>query len=381
MTTLGILGGGALARLLARAAQQIGVNAAILDEDEFSPAAQVTSFAITSSWSDKRTLDDFINAVDAVTFEREIVPAEIIARIEKRGRRVFPSAMTLTALQDRLTQKQTLTAAGLPTVAHTAVKTREDVHAFAAQHGYPVMVKTRMPGSSSDGPERLEIKGDGDAQAAWAALEATGQPLMAEAFADYKRELSLIVVRGENGNIKHYPVTHTLHIEGHCHCVRATIEGFDHPAVELGKQVVAAVEGVGAFGIDLFEMKDGSMLISHVAPRVHTSGLYTIEGCLTSQFENHVRAVLGLPLGWTEMVKKSAVTINCLGWKEAMPDASDFEKALSFKGAHVHWYGEREFRKWRTLGHVTAVHDYEPEAERIARMSAGNLMGATEWFL
>ena len=379
MTTLGILGGGQLARMLAQAAQQIGVNAAILDEDEFSPAAQVTSFAISGSWGDKRTLDDFVDAVDAVTIESEFVPAEIIARIEKRGRRVFPSAKTLARLQDKLTQKQTLNAAGLPTVAYTAVKSLADVTAFAAQFGYPVVLKTRTLGY--DGYGNVLAKSESELQPAWDKLAETKRELMVEAFADYKRELAIIVVRTEDGNIKNYPVVETIQIEGVCHCVRAHIDGFDHPAVEIGKKVISAVDGVGAFGIELFEMKDGSVLVNEVAPRVHNSGHYTIEGCMTSQFENHVRAVLGLPLGWTDMVKKAAVMINCLGWIETMPNAKDFEMALAFKGAHVHWYGKREFRRMRKMGHVTAIHDYDPEAERIARMSAAALMSASEWFL
>jgi 5-(carboxyamino)imidazole ribonucleotide synthase len=379
MTTLGILGGGQLARMLAQAAQQIGVNAAILDEDEFSPAAQVTSFTVSGSWKDKHTLDDFVDAVDAVTIESEFVPAEIIARIEKRGRQVFPSSKTLAQLQDKFTQKQMLNAAGLPTVAYAAVSSLDDVKAFAAEHGYPVVLKTRTLGY--DGYGNARINTERDAQAGWDKLSSTGRDLMVEAFADFAKELAIIVVRGVDGNIKHYPVVQTVQVEGVCHCVRAHVDGFKHPAVDLGKRVIEASGGVGAFGIELFELKDGRNLINEVAPRVHNSGHYTIEGCLTSQFENHVRAVLGLPLGWTDMIKKSAVMINCLGWREAMPNAKDFEKALSFKGAHVHWYGKRDFRKMRKLGHVTAIHDYEPEAERIARMSAAALMSAPEWFL
>ena len=379
MTTLGILGGGQLARMLTQAAQQIGVNTAILDEDEFSPAAQVTSFAVSGSWKDRTTLDDFVDAVDAVTIESEFVPAEIIARIEKRGKQVFPSSRTLAQLQDKFTQKQTLNAAGLPTVAYAAVASLDEVKAFAAQHGYPVVLKTRTLGY--DGYGNAIIKSEGEAQAAWDKLAETKRGLMVEAFADFKRELAIIVVRGIDGTIKHYPVVETIQIEGVCHCVRAHVDGFDHPAVALGKQIVEAVEGVGAFGIEMFEMRDGSVLINEVAPRVHNSGHYTIEGCMTSQFENHVRAVLGLPLGWTDMVKKAAVMINCLGWIETMPTAKDFEMALSFKGAHLHWYGKREFRYMRKMGHVTAIHDYDPEAERIARMSAAALMSASQWFL
>jgi 5-(carboxyamino)imidazole ribonucleotide synthase len=379
MTTLGILGGGQLARMLAHAAQRIGVNVAILDEDEFCPAAQVTALGIEGSWNDRDTLDGFIDGVDAITLESEFVPAEIIAHIESRGRRVFPSSATLAKLQDKFAQKQTLNAAGLPTVAYAAVNTLDDVKAFAAEHSYPVVLKTRTLGY--DGYGNVTIEREGEAQAAWDKLSATGRELMVEAFAKFKRELAIIVVRDEKGNIRHYPVVETLQLNGRCHVVRANEKGFEHAGVEIGRKLVESVNGVGAFGVEMFEMPDGAILINEVAPRVHNSGHYTIEACITSQFENHVRAVLGLPLGWTDMVKRNAVMVNLLGTKDSMPLARDFDKVMQFKGARLHWYGKREARVGRKLGHITAIHDHDAEAERIARMSAGTLMDATEWFL
>jgi 5-(carboxyamino)imidazole ribonucleotide synthase len=379
MTTLGILGGGQLARMLTHAAQRIGVNVAILDEDEFCPAAQVTALGVEGSWKDRDTLDAFIDGVDAITIESEFVPAEIIAHIESRGRRVYPSSSTLASLQDKLAQKQTLNAAGLPTVEYAAVSSVDEVKAFATAHNYPVVLKTRTLGY--DGYGNVTIEREGEAQDAWDKLSATGRDLLVEAFAKFKRELAVIVVRAENGNIKHYPVVETLQLQGRCHVVRASEKGFDHPGVEIGRKLIESVNGVGAFGIEMFEMLDGSILINEVAPRVHNSGHYSIEACITSQFENHVRAVLGLPLGWTDMVKRNAVMVNLLGTSDAMPAAHDFDRALQFKGARLHWYGKREARVGRKLGHITALHDNDAEAERIARMSAGNLMDAMEWFL
>jgi 5-(carboxyamino)imidazole ribonucleotide synthase len=379
MTTLGILGGGQLARMLAQAAQRIGVNAAILDEDEFSPAMQVTQFGVTGSWTDRKTLGEFADAVDAITIESEFVPTEVIAFIEQRGKRVLPSSQALSRVQDKFIQKQTLNAAGLPTTDYAAVASIDDVKAFGAQHGYALVLKTRTLGY--DGNGNMQINREGEAQAAWDKLVATGRELMVEKFVDFKRELAMIVVRSEDGRVVSYPVAETVQLGHVCHCVRARETGFQHPASGLGKQIIEAVGGIGAFGIEMFEKKDGSALINEIAPRVHNSGHYTIEGCITSQFENHVRAVLGLPLGWPDMVQKAAVMVNCLGVHETLPDARDFSKAIYYRGAHLHWYGKREIRKGRKMGHVTAVHDSEAEAERIARMSAGTLMGATAWFL
>lgn len=379
MTTLGILGGGQLARMLTHAAQRIGVNVAILDEDEFCPAAQVTAFGVEGSWKDRDTLDAFIEGVDAITIESEFVPAEIIAHIESRGRRVFPSSQTLAQLQDKYTQKQTLNAAGLPTVAYAAVSSVDEVKAFAAEHSYPVVLKTRTLGY--DGYGNVTIEREGEVQAAWDKLSATERELMIEAFAKFKREIAIIVVRDEKGNIKHYPVVETLQLNNRCHVVRASEKGFNHPGVDIGRKIIETTNGVGAFGIEMFEMPDGTILINEVAPRVHNTGHYSIEACITSQFENHVRAVLGLPLGWTDMVKRNAVMVNLLGTKDAMPLPRDFDKVFQFKGARLHWYGKREARMGRKLGHITALHDHDAEAERIARMSAGTLMDAMEWFL
>lgn len=379
MTTLGILGGGQLARMLIHAAQRIGVNVAILDEDEFCPAAQVTALGIEGSWQDRDTLDAFIDGVDAITIESEFVPAEIIAHIESRGRRVFPSSASLAQLQDKFAQKQTLNAAGLPTVAYAAVSSLDEVKAFAAEHSYPVVLKTRTLGY--DGYGNVTIEREEDAPAAWDKLNATGRALMVEAFAKFKRELAIIVVRDEKGNIKHYPVVETLQLNGRCHVVRASEKGFNHAGVDLGRKLIETVNGVGAFGIKMFEMPDGTILVNEVAPRVHNTGHYSIEACITSQFENHVRAVLGLPLGWTDMVKKNAVMVNLLGTRDTMPLTRDFDKVFQFKGARLHWYGKRESRIGRKLGHITAVHDSDGEAERIARMSAGTLMDAMEWYM
>ncbi|MCS6849396.1 MAG: 5-(carboxyamino)imidazole ribonucleotide synthase [Anaerolineae bacterium] len=379
MTTLGILGGGQLARMLAQAAQRIGVNVAILDEDEFSPAMQVTSFGVTGSWRDRETLGEFADVVDAITIESEFVPVELIEFIERRGRRVLPGSRTLALVQDKFIQKQTLNAAGLPTTAYAAVGSLDEVKAFGARHGYPLVLKTRTLGY--DGYGNVQIDRETEAQAAWDKLAATGRALMVEQFVRFKRELAIIVVRGQDGRIVTYPVTETLQLNHVCHVVRVNRSGFDHPAKDIGRAVVEAVHGVGAFGIEMFELPDGRVLVNEVAPRVHNSGHYTIEACLTSQFENHVRAVLGLPLGWPDMVKQAAVMVNCLGTSDQMPKPRDFERALSYRGAHLHWYGKRECRKGRKMGHITAVHDSQSEAERIARMAAGDLMSAPTWFL
>ncbi len=379
MTTLGILGGGQLARMLAQAAQRLGVFVAVLDEDELSPAAQVTAFHVAGSWRNREVLLELAHNVDVLTIESEFVTLEAIQAVEAAGRLIFPSSATLAKVQDKLHQKQTLRALGLPTCAFAAADSPDDVRAFANQHGYPVILKTRLMGY--DGYGNAEVAGESEIAPAFERLSARHPALMVEAKVHFRRELAMVVARGQDGRVVTYPVVESVQLGHVCHVIRAHESGFRHPAVEYGRAIIEGVGGVGVFGVEMFELPDGTVLINEVAPRVHNSGHYTIEGCLTSQFENHVRAVLGLPLGWADMVKASAVMVNCLCVRDQLPDARDFQRALSFRGAHVHWYGKRECRKLRKMGHVTAVHDSDAEAERIARMAAGNLMGATTWFL
>ncbi len=376
MTTIGILGGGPAARLIAQAAQRIGLHVAVLDQDEFSPAMQVTGLGVSGSWDDRDTLLAFADAVDAITVEGARVPADRIALIAQRGRRVCPAAGALACVQDKLRLKQALGAAGLSVAPFAAANSPDDVRAFGAQHGYPITL--RGPGMD-DAP--VKVNSEQDLALAWEQLYDPPRALLVEKPPTPKRELALVVVRGQDDKTVIYPVVEMVRWKGAIHVIRAHQRGFDHPATSLGSAAAEAIGGVGAFGVALLELPNGELLIDDVLPCTHDAGLFTIEGCLTSQFENHVRAVLGLPLGWPDMVKPAAVTVNCLGVGKPMPGPRDFARALSYRGARLHWYGERACRKGQKMGHVTAIHESLAEAERIARMAAGDLMSASAWFV
>ena len=379
MTTLGILGGGPYARLIAQAAQRIGINAAVLAEDEFGPAMQVTGLGVTGSWDDDEVLAAFADAVDAVTCEGGHVPPARAAFVAQRGRRIHPDADVLACIQNKSQLKQTLHAAGLPVAPFAAISAQDDLRVFGAQHGYPILLWASDGGATNDQP--AWIKSEQDIAPVWERLADSPMPLLAEKPISPKREWALVVVRGQDGRIVTYPVVEVLRWKGLPHVIRAHQRGFDHPGQDLGKAVVEALKGVGAFDIALMELADGGLMVGEVSPGVHDAGLFTIEGCLTSQFENHVRAVLGLPLGWTDMVKPATVTVNCLGVGKPMPGPRDFARALSYRGAHLYWYGERDCREGQKMGHVTAIHESLAEAERIARMAAGDLMSASAWFV
>jgi len=376
MTTIGILGGGPAARLIAQAAQRIGLHVAVLDQDEFSPAMQVTGLGVSGSWDDRETVLAFARAVDAITVEGLRVPTDPIALIAQHGWRACPDAGALACVQDKLRLKQTLHAAGLPVAPFAAVNAHDDARAFGAQHGYPVALR----GTGVD-DATICISSEQDLALAWERLSDSSEALLVEKLATPKRELALVVVRGQDGKTVIYPVVEIVRWKGAIHVIRAHQRGFDHPATSLGSAAVEAIGGIGAFGIELSELPNGELLINDVLPCTHDAGLFTIEGCLTSQFENHVRAVLGLPLGWPDMVKPAAVTVNCLGVGKPMPGPRDFARALSYRGARLHWYGERACREGQKMGHVTAIHESLAEAERIARMAAGDLMSASAWFV
>ncbi len=376
MTTIGILGGGATARLLAQAAQRIGVNVAVLDPDQFSPAMQVTGLGVSGSWDDDEVLAAFADAVDAVTIGGNNVPAARVAHVAQRGRLVRPGADTLACIRNKARLKETLRSAGLPVAPFAVISTADDLRAFAAQHGYPILLQ--------DGETIIQsgrIDSEQDIAPIWERLADSHSVLLVQKLVSPAREWALVVVRGHDGQIVTYPVVEVLRWKGMLHVIRAHQRGFDHPGSEMGKAAAQAIEGVGAFGVELMELADGGLLISNISAGVHDAGLFTIEGCLTSQFENHVRAVLGLPLGWPDMLKPAAVTVNCLGVGKPMPGPRDFARALSYRGARLHWYGERACREGQSMGHITAIHDSLAEAERIARMAAGDLMSASAWFV
>ncbi len=372
MTRLGILGGGQLAQMMTQAAVSLGIETAIFERRPDSPAARLTHYHFAGDWCDEALLAAFASVCDAVTLENEFVDASVLRWLEARGLPVYPSSSTLAAVQDKLIQKETMRAAGLPLPAFRAVASPDDALAAAAEFGWPLLLKARR--DSYDGYGNAALHSPDDIPAAWAKLGADrGRALLAEAFVRFARELAVMVVRGRGGQTVCYPVVETVQQNHICHVVRAPAPvsaRTAQQAVNTARAAVEAVGGVGVFGVELFELADGGLLYNEIAPRPHNSGHYTIEGCVISQFENHIRAVLGWPLGSVEMVAPAAVMVNVLGRRSgpARPDGA--AAALAVIGAHVHIYAKREVRTGRKMGHVTALGDTIEEAETIARRAA-----------
>ncbi|MBX0326832.1 5-(carboxyamino)imidazole ribonucleotide synthase [Oscillochloris sp. ZM17-4] len=371
MTRLGIFGGGQLAQMLTQAAVSLGVETVIFERGADSPAGRLTQAEIVGAWDDPALLDTFAGRCDLVTLENEFIDAAILAGLEARGLPVFPGGATLALVQDKLLQKERIAAAGIPVPAFCGVAAPEDLRAAAGDMGWPLLLKARRNGY--DGYGNATLRGPEDVAPAWGRLTRGGSPLLVEAFVPFVRELAVMVVRGRDGEARAYPVVETVQREHICHIVRAPapISAAEaDAATALAIAAVEAVAGVGIFGVELFALADGRILFNELAPRPHNSGHYTIEACVASQFENHLRAVLGWPLAPTELRAPAAVMVNLLGRRAGPVGPNALRAALAVPGAHIHLYGKRESRVGRKMGHVTALGATLSEAEDLALRAA-----------
>lgn len=371
---LGIIGGGQLARMTAFAAHRLGCDVVVLEKNRHSPAAAAAEM-IVGDWSKAGPLFDLASLVDVVTLENEFVDSELLAQLEARGHTVFPSSRTLACVQDKFAQKKQLHDAGLPTPPSLAVPDRAALDSVIAELGLPLVLKARR--NAYDGRGNATIRSMDDADAAWTKLGGDqGNPLYAEAFCEFSAELAVIVTRGRDGECVIYPVVETVQRDHVCHLVRAPAPlpaEVTRMAEQVARRAVDAVEAVGSFGVEMFLTRDGRVLVNELAPRVHNSGHYTIEACACSQFENHVRAVLGLPLGSPRMLAPAAAMVNLLGTAPGGGKPAGLEAALAVPGASVHLYGKPTSGKGRKMGHVTAVADTLEAAEQTALEAAGHL--------
>lgn len=346
LPTVGILGGGQLARMLALAAAPLGIRTLVVDAAPDACAGQVTELRV-ADWSDDAALAAFAARVDVVTFDFENVPAEAAERLAGLVD-VFPNPLALAVAQDRLSEKTLFREAGLDTPDFETVDTRDDLVRAVGRIGLPAILKTRRLGY--DGKGQFRLKAEDDIDAAWAALgDAAGKHgLILEAFVPFDRELSVVAVRGRDGAFRAWPLTRNWHVDGVLSLSLApapgTSDDMERAAVAHARTIAETLDYVGVFALELF-VRGGDLLGNEMAPRVHNSGHWTIEGAHTSQFENHIRAVLGLPLGDTGVRGASAM----LNWIGDLPDPASI---LSVADGHWHDYG-KEARAGRKVGHAT----------------------------
>jgi 5-(carboxyamino)imidazole ribonucleotide synthase len=341
MSTVGILGGGQLARMLALAGAPLGVRFLVVDQVADACASQVAP-QLTADWRDFDALAQFARRIDVATFDFENVPADTAQWLTEHTR-VFPNPRALAVAQDRLAEKSLFREIGLSTPEFAAVDSRADLAAAVARIGCPAILKTRRLGY--DGKGQFRLKSPADVDAAWEAL--AGAPSILEAFVPFERELSVIAVRSREGEFRTYPLTQNWHADGILSASLAPAPdsaALQPQAFAYARRVAEELDYVGTFALELF-VRDGTLLGNEMAPRVHNSGHWTIEGAPASQFENHVRAVLGLPLGDT-----TALGVNVmLNWVGELPAA---RPVLSEPRAHWHDYGKSP-RAGRKVGHAT----------------------------
>lgn len=344
---LGILGGGQLGRMLAMAASRLGIDVHIYCPDEHSPAARVSAMATTAAYDDEAALAAFVAQVDAVTTEFENVPAAT-ARFLAAHKPVRPSAAALEVAQDRVAEKSFLNDIGIATAPWRAVDTREGLTAALAEIGPRGILKTRRLGY--DGKGQARIDGAGDEAAAFDAM--AGAPAILEGLALFEREISVIAARATDGTVRIYDPGENRHADGILRetTVPARItEDTHHHALDIAGRIATALDYVGVIGVELFAMDDGALLVNEIAPRVHNTGHWTLEGCAISQFEQHVRAVCGLPLGDPARHSDATMT-NLIG-----DDIDAVPALLAEPGAALHLYGKGDARPGRKMGHVTRL--------------------------
>jgi 5-(carboxyamino)imidazole ribonucleotide synthase len=373
--SLGIIGGGQLARMTAMSALQLGCNVVVLERNPFSPAATLATHSLVGDWNTPESLLNLASRVDVLTLENEFVNADLLRTLEKAGHAVYPDSRTLSLVQDKFIQKQTLQAAGLPIPRMRAAACLRDLESASADFGFPLVLKARR--NAYDGKGNATIRSASGIQDAWTRLGGhEGNPLYVEEFCAFTSELAVIIIRGRGGETATYPVVETVQENHVCRLVRAPAPidpAISGRAAEVARRAVEAVGAVGSFGVEMFLTRTGDIVVNELAPRVHNSGHYTIEACVCSQFENHVRAVLGLPLGSTRMVAPAAAMVNLLGSVHAPGRVGGLHEALAVPGAHVHLYGKAMSGVGRKMGHVTALGETRAEAEHAASTAAAHL--------
>jgi 5-(carboxyamino)imidazole ribonucleotide synthase len=346
--TIGILGGGQLGRMIAVAAAQLGYRTHIYAPESSGPAADVSPLWTQGDYADSQALARFAGAVDLITFEFENVPQGTVALLAGLGH-VRPNARALGIAQDRLSEKRFVTDLGGRTAPFAPVESLADLERAIGQIGTPAILKTSRMGYDGKGQVRI-MPGD-DAAAAWAAMD--GAPCILEGFVAFDAEFSVILARGEDGAMRFWDSPANVHEHGILATSTVPAGGIvaaqEAEARAMAARVADALDYVGVLALEFFAGAEGPVF-NEMAPRVHNSGHWTIEGALTSQFENHVRAICGLPLGDTALAARRVEMRNLIG-----ADAADWRAILSDPANHLHLYGKHEARPGRKMGHVTRL--------------------------
>ncbi|EYU37226.1 hypothetical protein MIMGU_mgv1a004167mg [Erythranthe guttata] len=346
--------------MLCEAASQLAIKVVILDPMENCPASNLCHYHMVGSYDDSATVEEFAKRCGVLTVEIEHVDAATLEKLEQQGVDCQPKASTIRIIQDKYLQKVHFSRHAIPLTKFVQIEDLESAKKAGEIFGYPLMIKSKR--LAYDGRGNAVAKTEDEISQAVNALGGYARGLYVEKWAPFVKELSVIVARGRDNTVLCYPVVETIHRENICHIVKSPADVSWKTmklATDVAYKAVSSLEGAGVFAVELFLTSDGQVLLNEVAPRPHNSGHQTIECCFTSQYEQHLRAVVGLPLGDPSMKTPASIMYNILGEDEGEQGFVIANKligrALNIPGATVHWYDKPEMRKQRKMGHVTLV--------------------------
>lgn len=367
MKKIGIIGGGQLGKMMILDAKRLDHYFVILDPTQKCPADSIADEHIVAGFDDIEAIKELAKKTDVVTYEFEHISLKALQELEKMGYKVYPSSETLSHIQNKYEQKEWLRAHNIPVPDFIKINSFEELEKAHEKYGYPMILKTCTGGY--DGKGNAVIKKAGDEKAAYESLGAGKLPLMVEEWIPFEKEVSILACRSINGEVAVFPVAENVHKNSILDetTVPAKIsEESNKEAFEIARECVSAFDAYGMLCIELFVKKDGHILVNELAPRPHNSGHYTIEACYTSQYEQHIRAILGMPLGNPDLIKPVAMK-NIIGEVSGKAELKGLEKAYENPNVKVHIYGKETVSVGRKMGHITAISDTIEDALKQVR--------------
>ncbi len=368
---IGIIGGGQLGKMMILEAKKMGFYVTILDPTKKCPAHSIADQHIVADFDDREAIRKLAQKSDLITYEFEHIGVEPLKELEAEGYKIYPTARSLEVIQNKYHQKNVLKEDQIAVPNFKKVSSLEDIKEAAEEFGYPLMLKSCTGGY--DGKGNALIDSQSEVESAFQELGLGKSTLMVEKYIPFKKEISIIAARGLTGEMKVYPAGENDHQDNILYETKVPAQisaELQVEAEEFAKEVLKVFEGIGIFCVEMFVTEDNQLLVNEIAPRPHNSGHYTIEGCVTSQFEQHIRAITALPLGDTTLVRP-AVMRNILGsGKEGKAEIVGLDPALAVEGVKVHIYQKTISRPGRKMGHLTVTaNNLEAAAERALEAS------------
>jgi len=355
---LGFLGGGQLARMSAYQAYRFGIQTAVYRSGSTAePMDFVSPFVSVGAFDDEEKLIEFAKSCDVITLENEFLDSDLLKRVrDKSGTPMYPSPETFELIENKWIEKETFRKAGIPVAPYKLIKNEADIKSFGDEFGWPFVLKSSKGGYDGYGNATAR-----DLESAFAGFDKlggnAGRDILAEAFVPFEKELAVMIARSKSEVIA-YPCVESIQ-QGHiCKTIIAPAQidlELQKKAQEIALKAAEIINGIGVFAFEFFLTKSGDIILNETAPRPHNSGHYSIEGCVSSQFENHVRAVCGMPLGNTSLRKKVAVMENILGTHKRKSISEEVFNSLATADAHLHLYGKLDSKPGRKMGHLTVL--------------------------